>query len=229
MKMFKKIILTWLISAPMALSAGGIGLYLPYSLGDTMDVTVSPDGGQEFDQTTKYKPTLGLGLMYDNNLGKDKLLNYRLGVEWMDRTVNTVSNGSSSTSCSGSNCDMFRLQVVQTFGFGVLRTKMVRLWIGPRFNFGYNYQNNENALLTQTNINFEFGIAPAAGINLNFGRYFAISADLDYRFAGVGGGYTYDLNGGTSVTNTYSGTNNGATLRAYAIFKFGEDFAVDID
>ena len=229
MKMFKKIVLACLIASPLTLSAAGIGLYVPYSLGDTMEVTVTPDNSTpDFDQTTEYDSALGLGLMFDSNLGKDKLFNYRLGLEFMNRKVDTVSSGGVTRSCTGDACDMFRFQIVQTFGFGVLRTEMVRLWVGPRINLGYNYQNDEEALFTQTNVNFEVGIAPAVGINLNFGRYFALSADLDYRFSGVGGGYTYDLNGGTSVTNSYKGSNNGATLRVAAIFKFGEDFQDEI-
>jgi len=220
MKIFKKIVLASLLAFPLALSASGIGLYVPYSLGDSLDATYTPDNGNEFDQTITYDPTVGLGLTFDSNLGKDKLFNYRLGVEWMTRTIDTVSNGK----CTGDSCDMFRFQVVQTFGFGVLRTKMVRLWVGPRINLGYNYRSDENTFVTQTDANLEVGIAPAVGVNLNFGRFFAIAADLDYRFSWVGGGYTLDPNGGTSTTTSYSGTDKGAALRAYAIFKFGEDF-----
>ena len=228
MKMFKKIVLACLIASPLTLSAAGIGLYVPYSLGDTADVTVTPDNsGSDYDLTTKYKPTPGFGLMFDSNLGKDKLFNYRLGLEFMNRTVDTVDG--RAVDCSGDECDMFRFQVVQTFGFGVLRTEMVRLWVGPRLNLGYNYKSNEYSFGTNTNVNFEIGIAPAVGVNLNFGRYFAISADLDYRFAGIAGASTSDSNIGSSTTNSYTGSNNGATLRAAAIFKFGEDFQDEVD
>ena len=220
--------LTSLIALPLSLSASGIGLYLPYSFGDTMDVTVSPENGTEFDQTTEYQSTTGLGLVYDSSLGKDKLFNYRLGVEWMDRTIDTVSEPLGTRSCSGDACDMFRLQVIQTFGFGLLRTEMVRLWIGPRINIGYNYSSDEETGFTRTNGNFELGIAPALGINLNFGRYFAIAADLDYRFGVVGGAYTYSPNGGVETVNSYGGNNTGATLRAYALFKFGEAYQDDV-
>ena len=232
MKIIYKLALALLLAMPAVVNAGGIGLYVPISFGDTMDVTLSPDSGytgaSDVNQVTEYKAATGLGLMFDSNLGKDKLFNYRLGLEWMDRTVDTVSyDGGSARSCTGDSSDLFRFQMIHTFGFGVLRTEMFRLWIGPRINLGWNYRNDEGTYGKQSEFNYEIGIAPVVGLNVNIGRWFAVAADLDYRFAGVGGAYVYSPNTGSDRTNTYSGSDNGATMRLYAIFKFGEDFRPD--
>jgi len=226
MKILNKLALTLLLTMPAVIHAGGLGIYVPISLGDTMDVTVTPDFGskQDYDQTTNFDTSTGFGLTYDSNLGKDELYNYRLGVEWMDRTVDSVSANGNTYNCK-NDCDMFRFQVVQTFGFGVLRTEMVRLWVGPRINVGYNYNDTTTGGVESSEVNFELGIAPAVGVNLNFGRWFAVAADLDYRFAYTGGGRTTKtILSNSENTASYSGSNNGASLRLYAIFKFGEDY-----
>ena len=231
MKILNKLALALLLAMPAMVNAGGIGLYVPVSLGDTMDVTVTPDLGTQpdYDMTTEFDTSTGFGLTYDSNLGKDKLFNYRLGVEWMDRTISSYSSKNGSGDCSG-DCDMYRFQVVQTFGFGVLRTEMVRLWVGPRINIGYNYADQYNNAYETQDFNFEFGIAPAVGVNLNFGRWFAIAADLDYRFAYTAGARTSTfILSDKETTASYTGSNNGASLRLYAIFKFGEDYSEDSD
>jgi len=225
MKILNKLALALLLTMPAVVNAGGIGLYVPISFGDTTDVSVTPDFGakDDFDATLEYKSTAGFGLTYDSNLGKDKLFNYRLGLEWMTRTLDTTKVDGTSYNCDG-DCDMSRFQIVQTFGFGVLRTEMVRLWVGPRINLGYNYADQVNGSVETKNFNLEAGIAPAVGINLNFGRWFAIAADLDYRFAYTGGARTSSYTIGADETYSYSGSNNGATMRLYAILKFGEDY-----
>ncbi len=227
MKIFRNLAVALLLATPAVLSAGGIGLYVPIDLGSTEKVTVTPDGGlldgKKYDKTTDYNSAVGFGLTYDSNLGKDNLFNYRLGLEWMTRTIDTISANGYSGSCKGNGCDMSRFQIVQTFGFGVFRTELVRLWVGPRINLGYNKQTYSVGNDSVTELNFEAGIAPAVGVNLNFGRYFAVAADLDYRFAGIGGATSGSTSSSTG-TNTYSGSNNGASLRVYAILKFGEDF-----
>jgi len=231
MKILNKLALALLLAMPAMVNAGGIGLYVPVSLGDTMDVTVTPDFGskKDYDQTYNFDTSTGFGLTYDSNLGKDKLFNYRLGVEWMDRTISSYSGNNGSSDCTG-DCDMYRFQIVQAFGFGVLRTEMVRLWIGPRINVGYNYADQSDHGYETKEVNFEIGIAPVVGVNLNFGRWFAVAADLDYRFA-----YTTGARTTTTIitdkesTASYTGSNNGASLRLYAIFKFGEDYSEGSD
>ena len=225
MKILNKLALALLLTIPAIVNAGGIGLYVPISFGDTMDVTLTPDFGtkKDLDATVEYKSTTGFGLTYDSNLGKDELFNYRLGLEWMTRTIDKTTIDGDTESCHG-DCDVSRFQIVQTFGFGVLRTEMVRLWIGPRINLGYNYADQINNGNETTEINSEFGIAPVIGINLNFNRWFAVSADVDYRFAYTAGGIKTDELFGPNENFTYTGSNNGATMRLYAIFKFGEDF-----
>lgn len=212
--------LSLLLALPMSVSAAGMGVYIPLSLGDTSSVTATDDDTDiDHDFDFDYKPAVGFGLVFDSNIGKNKLMNYRVGIEYQKTTRDTIDGHSCSRYC-----DMTRLNLVQTFGFGVLRTRMVRLWVGPRINIAWNYQSTdydtgyyEN---TYTEAAFEIGIAPAVGVNVNLGRVVSLAFDVDYRFAGIVG--AYDDNEFSS--GTYSGATKGATARFSVLFRFGETF-----
>lgn len=222
MNTIKKLALALLLATPMIVSASGIGLYLPYSVGDAYSVTVSPEDTNRADYDTDFdlQSSTGVGFMYDSNLGKDALFNYRLGLEYTKEEIDTFEGNS----CTG-NCEFgTRYNFVNTFGFGVLRTKMVRLWVGPRFNIAFD-SYSDAADDNFKRIGMEFGIAPAVGVNVNFGRYFALSADADYRFAAtLGAADQDDTIYAQDRGFTYKGSAKGTTVRVYAIFKFGEDY-----
>ena len=217
MSTFKKLALSLLLAMPMVASAAGMGVYIPVSISESADITLDSDYGSE-DLNFEYKAAAGFGVAFDSNIGKDKLFNYRLGLEYMNQEIDTVDG----ESCTG-DCDFTRLNMVHTFGFGVLRTQTVRLWVGPRINLAYNSHEETYANETFTMSHFEFGVAPAVGVNVNLGRLVSLGADLDYRFAGLAGAWSYEDNF-DSEDNSYSGGVTGATARFYVMFRFGETF-----
>ena len=225
MNKMKKLALSLLLVLPMVVSAAGMGVYIPFSIGDSSSVTVSDDNSysSDFDADIDYKSAAGIGFVFDSNIGKDKLFNYRVGIEYQKTTRDTYGDDEGSGSCT-QFCDMTRLNLVQTFGFGVLRTPTVRLWVGPRINIAWNYQSTDYDVgyydNTYTEAAFEFGIAPAVGVNVNLGRLVSLAFDVDYRFAAVVGGY----DNGEFDSGTYSGGTRGATARFSVLFRFGETF-----
>jgi len=224
MSKMKKLALSLLLTMPLVGSAAGMGVYVPFSIGDSASVTVSEDNfDTDYDTDIDYKSAAGIGLVFDSNIGKDKLFNYRVGIEYQKTSRDTYSDEYGSGSCT-QFCDMTRLNLVQTFGFGVLRTKMVRLWVGPRINIAWNYQstdyNTGYYTNTYTEAAFEFGVAPAVGVNVNLGKLVSLAFDVDYRFAGVVGAY----DDGELDSGTYSGGTTGTTARFSVLFRFGETF-----
>jgi hypothetical protein len=193
-----------------------MGFYLPISFATTSSVTKDYDYSLFPDQDldVDFKPSAGLGLAFDSNIGKDSLFNYRLGLEVMKQELDTVNGDACVDDCDFGT----RFNMVHTFGFGVLRTQTVRLWVGPRINIAYDSDTGDNGY---ERIGFEFGIAPSVGINVNLGRVVSLAADLDYRFASTAGAWDSDisLDGGS-----YSGTTRGLTARFYLLFRFGERF-----
>ncbi len=220
MKYIKKIILTFLVLIPLSLNAGGLGIYVPMSFAENSSANYKSDYSTysslyvpDYTSKTDYKESAGIGFVFDTNVQKDKLFNYRLGVEFLNRVVQDV-NGTACTD----NCDYgLRVNIVNTFGFGIVRNENIRVWVGPRINIAYN-SDNGNASRTE----LELGIAPVIGINVNLGKVISLSFDLDYRIAAISGSTYFSSN--SYSTGSYSGTTQGATARLYLIFKIGDGF-----
>ena len=209
----KKLMLSLLLAMPMVASAAGMGIYIPLSVANSSSETISYDSSFIADQDVDYDydPSLGFGLAFDSNIGKDKLFNYRLGLEYMKVNVDNRNGIASDNS-------YLRYNIVNTFGFGVLRTKNVRLWVGPRINVAWSLDTGDYGY---TDLGFELGVAPAVGVNINLGPVVSLAADIDYRFAYVAGAFDSD---GLSTGGTYSGSATGPTARFYVLFRFGEEF-----
>jgi len=223
MSKMKKLALSLLLAMPMVASAAGMGVYVPFSIGDSAELTHENDQNSfTYDTTTDFESAAGLGIVFDSNIGKDKLFNYRIGLEYQEINVDSTTINGNTYNCD-NQCDMSRFNIVQTFGFGVLRTKTVRLWVGPRINIAWNYGSHDYDAgfytATATELAFEFGVAPAVGVNINLGRVVSLAFDVDYRFAAVAGAWDDDGDSGT-----YTGTATGPTARFSVLFRFGETF-----
>lgn len=183
------------------LSAGGIGLYVPYSIGQTYDASYSDSP----DVSGTLKNKTGLGFIYDSNPNGRGIYNYRFLFEYTNPIDKNVNDEFSSNNYT----------MMHTFGFGIVRTKVVRLWVGPRINIGYeSYDKNG-----YSKSGIEVGIAPAIGINFNIASILSFSLDVDYKFDKQFGAYSYNTILG-DASGTYSESRNGITARATAMLIF---------
>jgi hypothetical protein len=213
MNNIKALALSLLLAMPMVVSAAGMGVYVPLTFGEKESVEYdSVTGTTDFE----YKPGAGVGIAFDSNIGKDKLYNYRLGLEYTKSKLDKV-DGYSITNATYTKKTF---NIVNTFGFGVLRTKTVRLWVGPRLNIQFaDMESSENSEFSHSD--FGIGVAAAGGINVNLGKVVSLAADLDYHVAGIAGDEEWYAG---DVGDSYSGTNKGFTARFYVLFRFGEEF-----
>jgi hypothetical protein len=202
------------MSMPMIVNAMGIGIYTPLSLKENISGTTklkNDYSSNEYDYNYKNDTAIGLGIAFDTNLKENILFNYRLGVEYLQPKPKHVSY----------NYNNHRIHFVNTFGFGVLHTENIKLWIGPRINTGFEFgRSNYDDGSKSTHVRYEFGFAPAFGINLNLDSV-TLAADIDYRYAFNIGSSDNDSN---DYTNTWSGTRKGATARIYIFLPFDEAF-----
>ena len=200
----KKIVISLLVAlfTPMMLQAGGIGIYIPYSLGIEKDGTIYSDYYSDSDYTYKLKNKSGLGLALASNLGKDSVFGYKFALEY--------TNPQDENSNESSD----KIAMLHTFEFGVVNTKVVRFWLGPRINVGYEWF--EYGSYERSGI--EIGIAPAVGINVNLGSKVAVTFDIDYKFAWQGGSIT------STYYDSFSEGITGPTARLGLFFKFGESY-----
>jgi hypothetical protein len=132
---------------------------------------------------------LGAGITYDPNVAQDRLINYRVDVnfEYLSQTY----DGDLPVRGLG-------MGVNQALGFGVLRNRHWRLWIAPSMRLSVAELTPKGGG-DQSFWDFEFGGGPMIGFNQNIGNRFAAS---------ITGGYQYLLHlteSGTPGTNFIGG------------------------
>lgn len=204
-----KVLLLVLVSS-VVLNAGGMGVYVPYSLGLKVDGTSESDNGGSWDYDHDLKNKTGIGVAIATNLGKNQGFGYKLAFEVTHPEVDVTGAQESD-----------KYDLINTFETGIVKTRFVRVWIGPRINIGYEKYETDS----YERSGVEVGIAPAVGINLNLGNYLALTFDVDYKFAWQGGAYD-NTSYYYSDEGSYSQTVSGLTARFGVFLKFNESFDV---
>ncbi len=70
----------------------------------------------------------GGGLIMDSNLATDRIFNWRMKL-----------GGERLYADRESEMQLVRLSMSHTFGFGIVRTERVRLWLGPQIGVSYSW------------------------------------------------------------------------------------------
>ena len=189
--MLKKLLMISIFS--FSLYAEGVGIYM-------LNV-INEKGYDSYEDDYGYSP--GIGLSFDTNLGKNKIFSYRLNFEYYR------ADGTDTYRPFDSNIDVKYdihknvVSVVNIIGFGVYRSKHIRLWLGPIVSVNSENTNAhhdyEDAF---TNNNLEVG--PVTGLNYNINEAASLSIDISY---------------GLLSTGTTS-----AKARVYLFWRFGETF-----
>lgn len=104
------------------------------------------------------------GIMLDTAVARDKLYNYRLQIAFSD------------VSYDGADYD--GISLMNTFGFGIVRTQSMRLWIGPQIGFKGLDAKNQPRSISGT----EFGMA--TGLNYHISPKISLTAEAGIR-AGI--------------------------------------------
>lgn len=172
------------IITPIILNAGGVGVYVPYSLGIDVERTSTEDI-TDIGSIYNYRldKESGIGVAIGTNLGKDKVFGYKFALEYTHPEVNNWVD------------DADKIEILHTFEFSVVNTESVKLWLGPRINIGY--EKFDNGYYDRDGI--EIGIAPAIWINLNLAQHFTIAFDIDYKQVLQAGSWNLGTNTGTYV------------------------------
>jgi hypothetical protein len=145
---------------------------------------------------------LTFGLLYDSAPSRDKLFNYR-GTFGFDLAIKTdIDAGGIDLSSLGFDVDGngYGLTTTHTFGFALVRTKLLKWWIGPglRLNFNY-YSYSENFPGQNLDIeaaNLIIGGGGETGINLHISPTVSLS---------LGGGVHWNAFGYAAGSNGLGG------------------------
>ena len=197
-------------------SAGGIGGSLSYNrsgaeLEDTDDFWVDLDTESD---------TVGFGLIFDTNLAQDRIFNYRLNLslEFVDQEV---SQAGIENQVQGTN-----FAVDQTFGFGIIRTPQIRVFVGPSLHLGIGGIDDEVDVdgfeFDYEQTSFTAGIGPELGVNFNVGRHLTLSTSAYVRYGLQVQAFDnfYDEQGSDGV---FVGDEVRAGIVTSIFFRFGRD------
>lgn len=120
----------------------------------------------------------GLGFVLDTAVAKNQLFNYRLnaGLEKWNRDGDTLQNIASA--------EPLRFGLYNTFGFGIIKTRPIRFWLGPQAGLTLFIEPATDTgkildffQLSQNNGAIGYTIGLATGVNINIGDKFTIGID----------------------------------------------------
>ncbi|MCK5504369.1 MAG: hypothetical protein KAJ10_04370 [Thermodesulfovibrionia bacterium] len=194
--------------------AVGIGFYTGYSGGSAeWDLEDSDIITESYNADGKH---INVGFVLDTTVAKDRVFNYRLKLGYDDR-IDKFDDG-----------DKVKLKGFvwsNAFGFGVVRTRIFRLWLGPQLDLLYYNGHPENDNDFDINL-FGAGFGPVIGANFNIGSVVTLSLDGGYQFR-------YYVGYGESINNydyyddydvDYEILENAGFVHFAVIFRFGDRY-----
>jgi len=189
---------------------------------------------------------IGFGGIFDTNVGKDSLFNYRFSFEVDKYTARIDRNGKDinykidvcflENTLNPGVLEFYKYGFDNTFGFGLVRTEKSRFWMGPGIGMKYARINRTRAYLYQ---NIPTLLAPYAciiipnhksfkSIELNMGIALGLNINLTENFTlFLQTGARYDIMNGEGVEKirqSYSDFGQGydCYARAGVMFRFLE-------
>jgi len=213
MKRFLIMVLVF-IMVPLAAAsahASGIGFYAGGGSGDSEIDT----GSYWWALTNSNSSDMEMGsagLVFDTNLSEDRLFNYRLELGKGKYTWKDFPKGQES--------ELEQTVMTHDFGFGILRTKAVRLWLGPEIRLS---KTND----TVNGVDYDmmgFGFGLALGLNINLIDPITIGLKASFLNQTLNGDYSYDDPMFGLISQDISVDDNISMLTAALIFRFGERF-----
>lgn len=161
-------------------SAVGIGLYGSYNYTE-FNYSFDYLPKTELREGDGIRNTYGFGFVLDTFVAHDELLSHRIGFGVSFGKM-TLEDNSFSEDVSQINYNLFYMA-----GFGIFRNEIMRLWIGPRMDFGYStgefstYYNNDEYN------EFSFGLGLFAGINFHVSESISIGIECGYSWTYING------------------------------------------
>jgi len=215
MKKFKQLVLVKIIILITIVTnnsfASGLGIYFPtWSFAGTGTIYYDLDEEASIDYNH-----FGGGIFFDSRLAANRIFNYRIALIYEKVTYD------------GSRSDNYfaRFAVDQSFGFGILRNKNVRLWLGPQVRLAYMSWQDNNP--THENWRLGFGVAPMFGSNFHLGSVITLCLDIGVRSNFYYGewkdSYTYN-NFYEEESDNYYLTYYEIFLNFAVVFRFGDRY-----
>lgn len=207
--------------APMPAAAGGLGGSLSFSAGSSR-LEDEDDVWSDLDTETG---AVGLGLVFDTNLARDRLLNYRLhtNVEFLNEEVGQAGLENEVQGV--------RFNFDQTLGFGILRSPEVRVFVGPSLHLGVGRVDDhiwvDGFRAEYDRTSFSLGLGPELGVNFNVAPSLTFSTSVYLRY-GLQVQRFHDFFDEAGSDGVFTGDEIRAGLVTTIFFRFdGDQYAHD--
>ena len=206
--LFLSIVFSVCVAVPSSMALG-LGLYWTSAWGEAAyDAEDEDDNTWDWDSDIERR---GYGFVLDTAVAKDRLVNLRLNVGYYNFQEEDQDDNIF---------DLDGFQAVVDLGFGVVRTKHLRLWVGGEISAAYGDGSIEDFDDFEVTM-FSAGIGPVIGCNFHFG---------DRLSFGIKGGYLYEgfigegENTITDETVDYDGFSYQYFIVLSAFYRFNDVF-----
>ncbi len=199
-----------LCMAPLLMQAAGIGVAVPFNIAERENIGYSDYDIQ--NTTYYYKPSTGLGFVFDTNVGKDSSFSYRVNLEYSYSKLDYASPSITS------DLSKHKYSIINTFALSVYDDRTWRVWVAPRVII--QLESAEGGKDVRRFNTYGMGIAGVVGLNYRVSSKVALSLDLDYHGVAMLGGARL---GSSNTYTLLDGSNKGPTARFYFLVKFGQE------
>jgi hypothetical protein len=143
---------------------------------------------------------LSFGILYESAPARDKLFSYRgtLGFDIAtDISIEEIDIAGFSIGDLGIDLDessTYGLSTKHTFAFGLIRTDLIKWWVGPGVGLTFNYYKKDQELFGTTlefeAANLSIGGGGETGVNIHLGSLLTlcVGGGVHWRAFGFGGG-----------------------------------------
>ena len=202
------IILSVGVAVPSAMALG-LGGYYTSGWGEG-SVNAENDDNDEWDFDTDFERR-GYGLVLDTNLAKDRLVNLR---------VNLANYNYQDQDRSKNVLELDGGQLGVDLGFGFIRNKHMRIWVGPEMTISYaegGIEENDDWDYYFINV----GLGPVLGANFHLGDRISLGLKVGWLYEQfIGKAENDDLDSKID----YDGYTTQYLVNLSIFYRFGDKF-----
>ncbi len=151
----------------------GIGLY--FTGGGANASTSEIEGNLSLEMRNTF---LGGGFVYDSGPARNRLINYRLNAGFDSITLDSLQSNIGGIGVSVPN--LYRVNIINTFGLGIYRAPDLRFWLGPQVSGHFLFQEESNLIAYSGGL--QAGLALGLNINIRKSVSLAVDGGLRYGF-----------------------------------------------
>ena len=143
------------------LMAVGLGPFYSFDIGKGQFTGTRSDDGYTLKQDNMHYYA---GLVIDSNVSKNSLFAYRCSMGYGFGEIETVKrdySDSPGVTKKTKKYNIYMLNLCHTFGFGIIRKKATRFWIGPVVAHTFENDIDRDEYIS---LSFEFGFSTGGRI-----------------------------------------------------------------